>query len=111
RAPPWIAPMHPRLDWQLWFAALGNYQQNYWFMPFMGHISRGNPEVLAFFSVNPFPDEPPKYLRAMRFTYHFTTDYDDPNHWWKREPVDMYAPMISRNVTVDDQRTDTSPQN
>ena len=28
RRPPWVAPYQPRLDWQMWFAALGRYQEN-----------------------------------------------------------------------------------
>lgn len=29
-APPFVAPLQPRLDWQMWFAALGSYDREPW---------------------------------------------------------------------------------
>ena len=36
QVPPWVAPHQPRLDWQMWFAALGTYHQNPWFIHLIG---------------------------------------------------------------------------
>jgi len=69
-----VAPHQPRLDWQMWFAALGNYRRNPWFVNFMYGISEGSPEVLALLKDNPFPKNPPKYLRAQVYDYTFTNN-------------------------------------
>lgn len=87
RAPPWVAPHQPRLDWQMWFAALGNYQQNPWFVSFVLQLLGGNPEVLALLEKNPFPQSPPRYIRALVYDYHFT-HFDGRRKsgaWWRRE--------------------------
>ncbi|HZE13516.1 MAG TPA: lipase maturation factor family protein, partial [Chthoniobacterales bacterium] len=72
RAPGWVAPHQPRLDWQMWFAALGDYQSNRWFVNFMVRLLQGEPSVLRLMRYNPFPAAPPKYIRARVFQYHFT---------------------------------------
>ena len=56
RRPSWVAPYQPRLDWQMWFAALGTYQQNRWFANLMIRLLQGSPEVTALLEKNPFPD-------------------------------------------------------
>ena len=97
-APKWVAPHQPRLDWQMWFAALqGDYQNTYWFLNFMGSLLRGNPEVLKLVAENPFPDTPPRYVRATLYNYHFTdlaTKRSDGT-WWDREWSRIYCPAIS----------------
>ena len=47
RAPRWVAPFQPRLDWQMWFAALGNFRQNLWFVGFVRRLLDGSPEVVG----------------------------------------------------------------
>ncbi|MDQ2898601.1 MAG: lipase maturation factor family protein, partial [Acidobacteriota bacterium] len=97
RAPPWVAPHQPRLDWQMWFAALGNYQQNPWFGNFMGALLKGSPPVLALMEHNPFPGAPPRYVRALIYEYRFT-DFAvrrATNAWWKRELKGTYMPAVS----------------
>lgn len=97
-APKWVAPHQPRLDWQMWFAALqGDYQNTYWFLNFMGSLLRGNPEVLKLLADNPFPDTPPRYVRATLYNYRFTdfaTKRSD-GMWWDREWSRIYCPAIS----------------
>ncbi|MDB6168932.1 MAG: hypothetical protein JWM88_1796 [Verrucomicrobia bacterium] len=97
RAPTWVAPMQPRLDWQLWFAALMPPEQNPWVPELCRHLLRGTPEVLALFAHNPFPGQPPRLVRVVRYEYHFT----DPaalrrtGHWWRRTPLDYYVSPLS----------------
>jgi predicted DCC family thiol-disulfide oxidoreductase YuxK len=97
RRPPWVAPHQPRLDWQMWFAALGNYQQNPWFTNFMLRLLQGSPDVLALLAKNPFPDEPPRYVRAMSYEYHVTdlATKRQTGNWWMREPEGRYFPEVS----------------
>ena len=94
RAPRWVAPFQPRLDWQMWFAALGAYRQNQWFINLMLRLLQGQPEVLALMGTNPFPDAPPRYIRALLYSYEFTdlATLRATGEWWRRETVAEYFP-------------------
>jgi hypothetical protein len=97
RAPPWVAPDQPRLDWQMWFAALGTYRENPWLLRFMTRLLQGSAPVLELLDQNPFGGTPPKYIRAMVYDYRFTT-FDErrqTGNWWKRELKGTYFPSIS----------------
>jgi hypothetical protein len=99
RRPRFVAPHQPRLDWQMWFAALGNVRQNPWFVNFCVRLLQGKAEVLALVKTNPFPDQPPKYIRASLYDYRFTTFQQrrDDGSWWRREYKGEYCPPISLN--------------
>jgi hypothetical protein len=92
-APPVVAPHQPRLDWQMWFAALGTYQQNRWFESFMARLLQGEPAVLRLMRFNPFPSAPPKYIRARLYLYHFT--HFGERAWWTRQEQGLYFPVVS----------------
>jgi lipase maturation factor 1 len=97
RAPAWVAPYQPRLDWQMWFAALSDYRTNPWFVNLAVRLLQGSPEVLALLGTNPFPDQPPRYIRATAYEYTFT-DFATRRRtgaWWKREPRGLYLPAVS----------------
>jgi len=93
RPPPVIEPQQPRLDWQMWFAALGSYQDNRWFTNFMIRLLQGEPAVTHLLQYNPFPDRPPKYIRARLYLYHFT--HFGERGWWTREERGAYFPTVS----------------
>jgi hypothetical protein len=97
RPPLWVAPLQPRLDWQMWFAALGTYQQNPWFINFLLRLLQGKPEVLQLLDKNPFPDHPPRYIRATLYDYHFTdpATLSATGDWWRRERLGLYVPPIT----------------
>jgi lipase maturation factor 1 len=102
RRPPWVAPHQPRLDWQMWFAALGDYRSDPWILRFMERVLEGSPEVLQLMRRNPFPNASPRYLRAMLYQYHFTTPAErkSTGNWWRREPRGEYVPAVSlRNMS------------
>ena len=97
-APKWVAPHQPRLDWQMWFAALqGSYQRVPWFLNFMGALLQDKSEVLQLLADNPFPDKPPRYIRATLYEYRFTdlATKRSEGTWWHREWKRMYCPAIS----------------
>jgi len=97
RPPLWVAPYQPRLDWQMWFAALSDYRTNLWFVNLAIRLMQGSPEVLALLATNPFPDQPPRYIRATAYEYTFT-DFATRRRtgaWWKREPRGLYLPAVS----------------
>jgi uncharacterized membrane protein YphA (DoxX/SURF4 family) len=72
RGLPLVAPYQPRLDWQMWFAALGSYDQNNWAGGLMYRILTGDQTVISLMSPPPF-SKPPRYLRALLYEYQFTT--------------------------------------
>ena len=97
RAPVWVQPHQPRLDWQMWFAAFSNYQAQPWFVNFMVRLLEGSPDVLALLSKNPFPGAPPQYVRALVYDYHFTNiaERRATGNWWKRDLKGTYFPVVS----------------
>lgn len=92
RAPRWVAPGMPRLDWQMWFAALGNAEQSPWFSHFLTGLLRGSPPVLDLLEENPFPGGRPRYVRALSDRYTFTSaqERDRTREWWRTEPVAIF---------------------
>ncbi|MFH0907623.1 MAG: lipase maturation factor family protein [bacterium] len=94
--PRFVAPHQPRLDWQMWFAAMGTYYHNPWFSSFLAKLLQGSPEVLKLIAVNPFPDIPPKAVRASYYEYRFTTPQERrrTGNWWRRDGKGLYCPPI-----------------
>ena len=92
RPPLWNMPFQPRLDWQMWFAALSAPEYNPWFVNFLQRLLEGSPNVLALLEKNPFPDKPPYYVRAQFYDYQFTDSKEKSvsGAWWKRELVGVY---------------------
>jgi hypothetical protein len=97
RAPGWCAPHQPRLDWQMWFAALGSPHQNPWFVQLAICLLQGKPDVAQLFARDPFPHTPPHYVRAIFYRYRFTTaeEHRRTGAWWKRQELGEYLPAIS----------------
>lgn len=97
RAPPVVVPHQPRLDWQMWFAALGNARRNPWFLALATRLLEGSAPVRALFAEDPFPDAPPRYLRARLFHYRFTSwgEGRRTGAWWTREEKGLYLPVIA----------------
>ncbi|HEY7387211.1 MAG TPA: lipase maturation factor family protein, partial [Bryobacteraceae bacterium] len=97
RRPPQIAPYHLRLDWLMWFAAMSEYSREPWFVNFMAKLLEGDRAVLSLILQNPFPDRPPRFVRARLFVYRFTTPEERraSGAWWKRELVGPYFPAVS----------------
>lgn len=97
QSPRWAMPHQPRLDWQMWFAALGSWKQNQWLVSLMAQLLQGEPSVLRLLANNPFRDHPPKYIQATFWEYHFTDVKTKGSHgpWWRREFKGLYCPIIS----------------
>jgi lipase maturation factor 1 len=97
RTPRWVPPGHmPRLDWQLWFAALG--QRSPWVRTLAERLLDGEPRVLALFAANPFPDAPPRYVRAWLYFYRFATPDERAatGDVWRRSGQRVYLPVVTR---------------
>jgi predicted DCC family thiol-disulfide oxidoreductase YuxK len=92
--PRWVAPHQPRLDWQMWFAALGNYRENPWFTNFVLRLLTASPDVLRLIARDPFHGNRPKYVRALAYEYRFGDihDLETAGLWWHRELKGVYFP-------------------
>jgi hypothetical protein len=97
RPPGWNAPHQPRLDWQMWFAALSDYRHNPWFISFLERLLENAPQVTNLLATNPFPHEAPRFVRARLYEYRFTTaeEHRATGAWWKREEAGEYLPAVS----------------
>ena len=106
RAPGWMIPHQPRLDWQMWFAALGSYDRNPWFARFLGRLLEGAPAVTALLADDPFAGRPPRYVRALLYRYRFSDPATraETGQWWTRELTGMYAPAVELRSRLDDGR-------
>jgi predicted DCC family thiol-disulfide oxidoreductase YuxK len=93
----WNIPHQPRLDWQMWFAALGSMREDPWIVGLMFRLLEPSPSVLALFESNPFEDGPPKYVRARLYDYRFTDrrTHMATGQWWVRRPEGSYFPQVS----------------
>lgn len=93
----WNIPHQPRLDWQMWFAALGSIRDNPWIINLMLRLLQGSPPVLGLLESNPFAGGVPRYVRAQLYDYRFA---DRRTHaltgeWWVRSPQGLYFPEVS----------------
>lgn len=95
--PRFVEPHQPRLDWQMWFAALSSYQRTPWVRNFLVRLLQGSPEVVALLRHNPFPSAPPRYVRTLLYDYEFTTPQErrSTGQWWKRTLLGTYSPVLS----------------
>lgn len=108
RRPSFVEPHQPRLDWQMWFAALGGVRQEYWFQQFLVRLLEGSPPVLRLLGPPPFPGQSPRFVRALLYEYHFTDLHrehvwdasrallsrsDFP--WWERTFIGSFSPVLS----------------
>ena len=95
--PAWAQPYQPRLDWQMWFAALGDYRSDPWTLQLVGRLLEGSPDVLRLLGNDPFGGSPPRFIRATLYTYRFTTaaERKSTGDWWHREEKGVYLPVLS----------------
>ena len=106
RMPPQVAPYHLRLDWLMWFLPFSvrvlpnrvlvpGYEM--WFIRFVQKLLQGDAATLKLLRHNPFPQQPPRIIRARYDLYEFTTAEEKraTGAWWKRTPVDLYLPPIT----------------
>jgi hypothetical protein len=98
KAPGIYAPYQPRFEWNLWFASLGDWQQNDLVPLTEERLLENDPAVLGLFQRNPFSQAPPRYMRAVLWQYWFTSmeEKHQTGNWWKRQFLGLYAPEITR---------------
>jgi hypothetical protein len=94
-APPIATPHQPRLDWQMWFAALTTLERSPWMYGFANALLRAEPSVLALLE-DPFAGEAPTFVRVVRYRYRFTTPEQRAinGDWWSRERIGPWSPAM-----------------
>jgi predicted DCC family thiol-disulfide oxidoreductase YuxK len=93
RAPSWNIPHQPRLDWQMWFAALDNPNRLPWFWRFIQKLLENDPAVTSLLKTNPFPGEPPRFVRAQFYEYTYSSAAEKAKGiWWDRKLLGLYFP-------------------
>lgn len=97
RLPRQWAPYHLRLDWLMWFAAISPSYAQDWLDPFLLRLLHNDPPTLALLRRNPFPDTPPRYVRAQLYRYRFTTPAElrRDRVWWQRNLVAPYRQPVT----------------
>ncbi|MGI8906306.1 MAG: lipase maturation factor family protein [Candidatus Sumerlaeaceae bacterium] len=98
RRPVFCQPHMPRLDWQMWFAALGTIRRNEWLLLFQQRLLEGNRGVTALLRYDPFRGSPsPKYIRATIANYHFTdiATWRSTGRWWRSDIPQPYTPVLT----------------
>lgn len=96
RRPPQFAPYHLRLDWLLWFLALG-VRDTAWFERYLERLLQGDRAALALLRENPFPDGPPRWIRVTVWRYRFTTRRErrETGAWWVRTRLGVLIEPMS----------------
>ena len=99
RTPCILSPYHYRITWQIWFAAMGNYQYNPWLVHWVFKILHGNDTALSLLENNPFPKSPPTFIKADLYQYEFTNPYKGSKvfNWYKRKWIKVYLPPLHKN--------------
>ena len=99
RRPAQFAPYHLRLDWLMWFLPLSPVYGEQWFLRFLEGLLRNEPGLLNLLRTNPFPDRPPRSVRARLYRYRYTTwsERRKTGAWWVREPMGDYLPAVALN--------------
>ena len=100
RRPCVCAPYQYRLDWQIWFAAMSTPEHYPWTLHLVWKLLHGDRGALSLLANNPFPDDPPRWIRARRYRYEFAPPSDPGGAWWKRTLVGEWLSPLS----ADDER-------
>jgi hypothetical protein len=98
RRPSWNIPHQPRLDWQMWFAALDDPRRLPWFRRFLQKLLENEPAVTALLQKNPFADKAPTYVRARFYEYTYASAASNSGAqqgaWWDRRSLGLYFPAV-----------------
>ncbi|XP_074128064.1 lipase maturation factor 2 [Sminthopsis crassicaudata] len=97
-APPIVVPHQPRLDWQMWFAALGHHTHSPWFSSLVYRLLQGKAPVIRLLQVDvfkyPFWEQPPTFIRAHLYKYWFSRP-GEQGTWWRRKWAEEFFPPVS----------------
>ena len=95
RGHPVIAPYQPRIDWQIWFAAQSSPGQHGWLIHLVWKFLHNDPGALSLIDNNPFPDEPPRYIKIDRYDYNFARPFSGTT--WERTYLDSWIGALDKD--------------
>jgi len=94
RRPALVAPYQPRIDWQIWFAAMSTPDQYPWTLHFVWKLLHNDAGTLSLLANNPFPGKAPRFIRAQYYRYQFGPPGDPSGAWWKRTLIGDWLPPL-----------------
>jgi hypothetical protein len=97
KRPPQIAPYQLRLDWQMWFASMSSPDEYPWTVHLVWKLLHNDPQIIGLFANNPFPNQPPRYVRAVLYRYSYAPPGNPQGLWWNREQMGLWLPPLSIN--------------
>jgi lipase maturation factor 1 len=82
----------------MWFASLGEWRENPWVIRVEQLLLSNDKDVVNLFASNPFPQNPPKQIRAVLWQYWFTdlATKRATGLWWRREYLGLFAPSLEQ---------------
>ena len=95
RAPCWMSPYHRRLDWLIWFAAMGQPHEFPWTVHLVWKLLHADQATLGLLAGDPFAGRPPRFVRATLYRYRLAPLGSDL--WWERTPLGPWLPPLSRD--------------
>jgi len=95
KRPPQVAPYQLRLDWQMWFASMATAQQYPWTYNLVWKLLHNDPGAVGLFAGNPFPEKPPRYIRAVLYRYRFAKPGNPQGLYWTRERIGDWIPILA----------------
>jgi hypothetical protein len=95
RRPCWMSPYHYRLDWLLWFAAMGSPREYPWTLHLVWDLLVADPGALGLLADDPFHGVPPRYVRVDLYRYAFAPL--GGKVWWQRTRIGPWLPPLSRD--------------
>ena len=100
RAPPFVAPHQPRVDFQLWFLLLGGRTSAPYFDTLLARLLEEPRAVSPLFARDPFPERPPKFVRVAVYRYRFTdvATRRATGAWWSRERLGYSQPLTAQSA-------------
>jgi hypothetical protein len=79
----------------MWFAAMDSPRDYPWTLHLVWKLLHNDPGALGLFAGNPFPQQPPRYVRAVLYRYRFARPGNAAGHWWERDELGLWLPPFS----------------
>jgi hypothetical protein len=95
RRPCWMSPYHYRLDWLLWFAAMGSPRDYPWAVHLVAKLLDADPATLALLAGDPFHGTAPRHVRVDLYRYSFAPRA--AKVWWERSRIGPWLPPLARD--------------
>ena len=95
KRPPQIAPYQLRSDWQMWFASMSTPDQYPWTLNLVWKLLHNDQQAISLFAGNPFPQKPPRFVRAVLYRYKLAKSGNTQGNWWQREKLGLWLPAMA----------------